>query len=136
MSISFVDLVESVLLLEAGSNYVDVAAALADSSSWISAINAKTQYQDFATIWLRVAPRALERNFAKKDIDEDLIALQDLLRYLAFLDEIKQPREPIPEQVALINKVQDKYLDKNSKTYKVIDKWCKLSSLDLSLIHI
>lgn len=130
MSISFVDLVESVLLLEAESNYTDVAAALDDSNSWISAINTKTQYQDFATIWLRAAPRALERNFAKKDIDEDLIALQDLIRYLAFLDEIKQPRNPIPEQAVLLNKVQDKYLDKNSKTYKVIDRWCKLSSLD------
>jgi hypothetical protein len=137
MSISFVDLVESVLLLE--SNYADIAAALADTTSWLYAVKEKLKNSDigdtntFAKDFEQAFTYTVQaRRFSKNSVDEDFITLQDLIYSLYWNDDIntksndKFPLITPPGVIKkddFLNNTQAQYITPNSAAYSIITTW-------------
>lgn len=122
MSISFKELVESVLISEA---YADSNAAFADVNSWLNKVQGSFN-TDIKPRWdtLYASTMGGKNNFAKKDIQQYFIAVQDLIRSLAFHRDIKAPGAAILEKIAFINKVQEEYKKAGSSVKAFIDDWC------------
>ena len=123
MSISFKELVESVLISE--KKYVDSNDAFADKDSWLYKVQVSFN-TNIETRWdtLYASTMGGKNNFAKKDIQQYFIAVQDLIRSLAFHPDIKAPGAPIREKMDFIDKVQEQYKIPGSKVRVFIDSWC------------
>jgi hypothetical protein len=122
MSISFKELVESVLIPEA---YADSNAAFADINGWLNKVQ-ESFNTDIKPRWdtLYASTMGGKNNFAKKDIQQYFIAVQDLIRSLAFHKDIKAPGAAILEKKAFIDKVQEEYKKNGSNVRVFIDSWC------------
>lgn len=121
MSISFKEIVKNVILEEA---YGTVEDAISDTNGWLKKIEIKVGVANFLDTWsITYAATMGARYFAKKNINENLIALQDLIRFLAFHRDIKPEKSAVLPELIFIDKVQEQYLIKGSNVNRAIEGW-------------
>ena len=140
MSISFKEIVESVLLLEA--NYSDINAALTDRNSWLYKVSEKlisasiVDAGDFQKEFTQAFGSITQaRRFSKNSVDEDLITIQDLIYSLywnVLINTKSTDRFPLIDATAtdgdFINNTQKQYESTGSIAQTTIENWLNPSN--------